>query len=44
MKRKCFIATTSAASELCDIYDAPCYTMLSQDVRMSSMILCLVCT
>jgi hypothetical protein len=32
LKGGSFIATTSATSELCENHDAPCYTMMSQDV------------
>jgi hypothetical protein len=32
LKGGAFIATTPAAAELCENHDAPCYTMLSQDV------------
>ena len=34
LKGGTFIATTSATVELCDNHDAPCYIMLSQDVRV----------
>ncbi|CAN6355662.1 unnamed protein product [Urochloa humidicola] len=32
LKGGAFLATSSATAELCDNHDAPCYTMLSQDV------------
>ena len=34
LKGGAFIATTSATAEHCDNHDAPCYTILSQDVRV----------
>jgi hypothetical protein len=33
-KEGAFIATTSVAAKLCENHDAPCYTILSQDVRV----------
>ena len=38
--KKVYIATTSAAAELCDNHDAPCYTMLCRYVFFFQMLLC----
>jgi hypothetical protein len=40
LKRGAFIATTSTTIKCCENYDAPCYTMLSQDVRLLDATMC----